>query len=143
MQNVKEMRKIATKITKEQVDNINNQCMNGWQFDVEYFLFHGEKTLIKQIQLDDENYLEFAIRYNYKNQVSLHISKFYHKIGETFSSTNGMGKSKVLAETPVVRKNIKNLVIFTKNLNDEKLLDINKNTKVSSGYGLIMESEEF
>lgn len=131
------------KITKEQVDNINNQCMNGWQFDVEYFLFHGEKTLIKQIQLNDENYLEFAIRYNYKNQVSLHISKFYHKIGDNYSSTNGMGKSKVLAETPVVRKNIKNLVIFTKNLNDEKLLDINKNTKVSGGYGLIMESEEF
>ena len=117
--------------------------MNGWQFDVEYFLFHGEKTLIKQIQIDDENYLEFAIRYNYKNQVSLHISKFYHKIGETYSSTNGMGKSKVLAETPVVRKNIKNLVIFTKNLSDEKLLDINKNTKVSGGFGLIMESEEF
>ena len=137
------MRKIATKLTKEQVENINNQCHNGWELDVQYFLFHGEKTLVKQIELDDENYLEFTIRYNHKNQVSLHISKFYHKLGETYSSTNGMGKSKVLAETPVVRKNIKNLVIFTKNLSDEKLLEINKNTKVSSGNRLILESEEF
>ena len=49
------MRKIAIRITKKQVDNINNQCANGWELDVQYFLFHGEKTLIKQIQLDDEN----------------------------------------------------------------------------------------
>ena len=131
------------KITKKQVDSINNQCANGWELDVQYFLFHGEKTLIKQIQLDDENYLEFAIRYNYKNQVSLHISKYYHKIGENYSSTNGMGKNKILDETQVKRKNVNNLVSFTKNLNDEKLLEINKNTKVASGCGLILESEEF
>ena len=131
------------RITKEQVDSINNQCANGWKLDVQYFLFHGEKTLIKQIQLDDENYLEFAIRYNYKNQVSLHISKYYHKIGENYSSTNGMGKNKILDETQVKRKNVNNLVSFTKNLNDEKLLEINKNTKVASSCGLILESEEF
>lgn len=130
-------------ITKEQVNSINAKCSNGWELDVEYFLFHGEKTLVKQIQLDDENYLEFTIRYNYKNQVSLHISKFYHKIGENYASSNGMGKSKVLDETSAKRKNVNNLIAFTKNLNDEKLLDINKNTKVSGGYGLIVESEEF
>lgn len=53
-----------------------------------------------------------------------------------------MRKSKVLDETSSKRKNVNNLITFTKNLNDEKLLDINKNTKVSGGYGLIVESEE-
>lgn len=130
-------------ITKEQINNINKQCMNGWELDVEYYLFHNEKTLIKHIQLDNEHYLEFALRYNYKNQISLHISKFYHKQGEDFASTSGMGKSKVLNETSFKRKNVKNLIEFTTTLNDTKLMEINENTKVSSGYGLIAQSEEF
>lgn len=82
---------IAT-ITKEQVNAINNKCKNYWQLDVQYYVFHNEKTLIKHIELDAENYLEFALRYNYKNQISLHISKFYHKPNEEYASTNSIGK---------------------------------------------------
>ncbi len=130
-------------ITKEQIININQQCMNDWKLDVDYFLFHNEKTLIKHIQLDNEHYLEFALRYNYRNQISLHISKFYHKQGEEFASTSGMGKSKILNETSVKRKNVNTLIEFTKTLTNDKLMEINKNTKVSSGYGLIVQNEEF
>lgn len=130
-------------MTKEQIDNINNQCMNGWELDFNYYLFHNEKTLVKHIQLDNEHYLEFKLGYNSLNQIRLHISKYYHKQGESYASTNGMGKSKLLTETKVKRKNVNSLIEFTKTLNDEQLMNINANTKVSSGYGLIAESEEF
>ncbi len=130
-------------ITNELINNINKKCNNGWKLDVDYYLFHNEKTLIKQIKLDEEHYLEFALRYNYKNQVSLHISKFYQEKGKDYSSTSGMGKSKILDEMPYKRKTVNNLIEYTKSLNNEKLLEINKNTRVSTGYGLIMPSENF
>lgn len=130
-------------ITNQQVDSIDKQCSNGWKLDVHYYLFHNEKTLIKKIDIDDENYLEFKLRYNSQNQISLHISKFYHKANDKYASTSGMGKNVVLDFTEYKRKTVNNLIAFTNNLDDKKLMNINKDTKVSSGYGLIIESEEF
>lgn len=131
------------KITKAQIDSLNSKCKNDWKFDWQYYLNYGEKTFIKSIPLDAENYLEYALRYNYKNQISIHISKFNHKENETFAVTSGMGKSIVLDETQVKRKNVNDLIEFTKTLNDEQLIEINKNTKVSKSNGLILQSEEF
>ena len=54
-----------------------------------------------------------------------------------------MGKSTILDKTQVKRKNINNLIAFTKILTDNELLEINKNTKVSKCDGLILQSEEF
>lgn len=130
-------------IKKEQINAINSKCSNGWTLDVQYFIHHGEKTLIKTIDIDNENYLEFAIRYNYKNQVTLHISKNYHKIGEYFSTSNGLGKNAMLDETQAPRKNVNKLIDFTKKLTNAKLLEINKNTKVLSGNGIFFPSEDF
>lgn len=130
-------------ITNELINNINSKCKNGWKLDVDYYLFHNEKTFIKRVKLDDEHYLEFALRYNYKNQISLHISKFYQEKGKSYASTSGMGKSKVLDETSYKRKTINNLIEITKKLTREKLLEVNSNTRVSNGYGLIMPSKDF
>ncbi len=131
------------KITEKQISNINKQCRNNWELDVQYFLFYGEKTLVKQISLDNQNYLEFTLRFNHKNQVSLHISKFYHKENENYASTSGLGKSKILDTAVVKRKNANKLIEFTKMLTDDKLIEINKNTEVSKSNGLILQSEEF
>ena len=130
------------KITQEQIKNINSKCMNDWRLDVEYYIFHNEKTLIKHIKLDDEHYLEFALRYNYKNQISLHISKFYHKQGEYFSSSSGLGKSKVLNETQAKRKNVNDLIEFTKSLTDKELMEINRTTEVTKSC-MFVASEQF
>lgn len=130
-------------ITRQQVDSINNKCSNNWELDVQYYLMHNDKALIKQIAIDEEHYLEFCIRYNYNNQVTLHISKYYHKKGEYFSTSHGLGKSKTLDETQAPRKNINKLIDFTRKLTDTELLEINKNTKVSSGNGLVLPSEDF
>lgn len=131
------------KITKQEILKINNKCFNNWSLDVEYFIYYNEKTLIKQIQIDKENYLEFALRYNYNKKISLHISKFYHKKNENYASTSGLGKSKVLDETPAKTKNVNKLIELTKILNDEELLKINENAPVIKSGGLFIASEEF
>ena len=131
------------KITTKEIQNINSKSSNGWQLDTQYFIFHNEKILVKCIELDEEHYLQFLLNYNYNNQISLHISKFYHKQGDEFASTSGLGKSKVLVETPAKRKTINSLIDYTSKLDNSKLLEINKNTSVSKGNGLIVESEDF
>ena len=119
-----------SKITREQLQKINNSCQNGWRLDVQYFLFHNEKRLYKHIELDNENYLEFALLYNYKNQIKLSINKFYHKQNDTFAVSQGLGKSKILDDTVATRKNTNNLIEFTKKLDDEQLMEINSTTEV-------------
>lgn len=54
-----------------------------------------------------------------------------------------MGKKKILDETPVKRKDVNKLILLTKELTDEKLLEINNNTQVATGYGMILQSEDF
>lgn len=107
------------KITKQEILKINNKCFNNWSLDVEFFIYYNQKTLIKQIQIDEENYLEFALRYNYNKKISLHISKFYHKKNENYASTSGLGKSKVLDEIHAKTRNVNKLIELTKILNDE------------------------
>lgn len=131
------------KITQEQIKTINSKCMNDWRLDVQYYIFHNEKTLIKQIKLDYEHYLEFTLRYNCNKKISLHISKFYHKKNENYASTSGLGKSKILDETPAKTRNVNKLIELTKILNDEELLKINENTQVIKSSGLFIASEEF
>ena len=130
------------KITREQVQKINEKCSNEWGLDIQYFLYHNEKTLIKKIDLDEEHYLEFTLRYNYKNQISLHISKFHHKEGDYFASSTGLGKSRLLDNTEYSRKSVNNLIDFTKNLNDEELMTINAMTEVTR-TPIFVASEEF
>lgn len=55
----------------------------------------------------------------------------------------GAGKDKILDATPVRRKDINKLILLTKDLTNERLLEINKNTPVATGYGMITQSEDF
>lgn len=54
-----------------------------------------------------------------------------------------MGKNRILNEIPARRKDINKLIPLTKELTNENLLEINKNTPVATGYGIIMPSEDF
>lgn len=129
-------------ITKEAIQKTNTKCSNDWRLDVEYYLFHNEKRLIKHIELDDEHYLEFALQYNYKNQISLHISKFEHKQGDYFAHSQGLGKTRILDEIQATRKNLNNLIEFTKTLNDDECIRINAGTEVTKSF-MFVASEEF
>ncbi len=117
-------------MTQKQIQEIDNKCKNNWKFDVIYFRFHQEKTLIKRIIVDDESYLQFQLGYNYKNQIQLRISKYYTQKHIGTATSEGMGKSKVLEKTMYRRKSINNLIIKTQTLTDEELLKINAETKV-------------
>ena len=130
-------------LKKEQIVKLNSSCRNDWELDVQYCLMHGEKTFIKRIDIDEQNFLEFRLEYNSENQIQVRISKFFHKPEEAFATTSGMGKNKILNDTPVVRKNTNKLIEYTKELTDEKLLEINRNTEVSKSNGLILQSEGF
>ena len=130
-------------LKKEQIVKLNSSCRNDWQLDVQYCLMHGEKTLIKRIDLDEQNFLEFRLEYNSENQTQVRISKFFHKPEEVFATTSGMGKSKILDNTPVARKNTNKLIEYTKELTNEKLLEINNNTETSKSNGMILQSEDF
>lgn len=129
-------------MTQEQIQEINNKCKNNWKFDVTYFRFHQEKTLIKRIIVDDESYLQFQLGYNYKNQIQLRISKYYTQKHIGTATSEGMGKSKVLEETMYKRKGINNLIIKTSSLTDEELLKINAETKVIDN-GIFVPSPTF
>ena len=98
--------------------------------------------MIKQIKLDNENYIEFALRYNYKNQISLHISKFYHEQGAYFATSHGLGKSKILNEEQATRKNFNKLIEYTNILTNDELMKINAETQVIKN-SIFVESEEF
>ena len=91
------------KMTKEQLQKINNSCKNGWGLDIQYFMFHNEKTLIKHITIDDENYLQFKIDFDYENKIILRISKFHHKANDYFATSSGLGLMKINNETDVIR----------------------------------------
>lgn len=118
------------KITREQIQKINNKCKNGWELDIQFFIFHNEKTLKKIIELDEEHYLEFKIDYNYKNQIVLFINKFYCKKGESYATSNGLGKKYMLEETSASKKSINKLIEYTEKLTDEQLIQINSETDV-------------
>lgn len=131
------------RITSEQITSVNSKCKNGWQLNVRYFVDFGEKTLVKRITLDEQNFLEFTLSYNSNNQISLRISKFSHKPEDNLAVSEGMGKHKILDETKATRKSVNNLISFTEKLTDTELLEINKNTKVETGYGIIQPSADF
>lgn len=129
-------------ITREQIQKINGKCKNNWRLDVQYYIFHSEKTLIKHIQLDEEHYIEFKLLYNWKNQITLSFNKFHHKEGDYFATSNGLGKNRILDTTEFSRKNINNLIELTEKLTDDELMLINSQTEVTKSP-IFVASEEF
>ena len=111
-------------LKKEQLIKINSSCKNNWQLDVKYFLMYKEKVLVKRIELDEQNFLEFLLRYTTENKVEIRINKFFHKPNEEIATSSGIGKTVIVDETAVKRRNINKLAEYTKELTDEKLLEI-------------------
>lgn len=130
-------------MSKKQIQEINNKSSNNWNFDISYFVYHSEKTLIKKLKVDDTGYLEFRLYYNNENQIALHISKFeYDRDGKT-ATTEGLGKITTLDLKKHKRRIFNNLIAFTDKLTDDELLQINAETKTSSASGLILQSKDF
>lgn len=125
------------RITAKQITSVNSKCSNGWVMNVLYYSSFGEKTLIKRITLDEKNFLEFTLSYNSDNQISLRISKYSHEPNETFAVSTGLGKSVILDETQAKRKSVNNLIAFTEELTDEKLFELEKDSKETDSKGVV------
>lgn len=125
------------RITAKQITSVNSKCSNGWVMNVLYYSSFGEKTLIKRITLDEKNFLEFTLSYNSDNQILLRISKYSHEPNETFAVSTGLGKSVILDETQAKRKSVNNLIAFTEELTDEKLLELEKDSKETDSKGVV------
>ena len=130
-------------IKKEQILKINNACSNDWELDTFYYLSYGEKTLIKRIELNEESYLHFKLEYNSSNQIEIRIDKYNIDKATGFGVSQGQGKHKILVETQSKRKNINSLIELKHELDNNKLMEINQNASISSGYGMIKESDNF
>lgn len=73
----------------------------------------------------------------------LYISKFYHKKGDYFAHSEGLGKRTMVNGTPTKRKELNKLISLTHLLTDKELLEINKSTSVLDGGGIFVPSEDF
>lgn len=127
-------------LTREQLQKINESCSNEWRLDIQYFMFHNEKQLTKNIELENNYFLSFKLYFDRNNQITLHISKNLRQEG--YSTSEGLGKFKRLDSTMFARKNLKELYKYTEILNDEKLLEINANTEVYKSP-MFVPSENF
>ena len=70
-------------ITRAEVDKINGNLKNGWQFDLRNFIFNqGDKAITRKIKLDEQHFITAKLYFSetYKNfrreglEISLNIS---------------------------------------------------------------------
>lgn len=117
----------------KQIENlkaINNKCSNGWKLNLLHYKNCNEKTLLKVIEIDNNNCLQFSLEYNNKNQILLKISELeYIDKQNKLAQTNGIIKNVVLDKTILKRKNVNKLIEVTKQLTDEELLKLNRTTQ--------------
>lgn len=120
------------KLLKKDVEKWNSECKNDFKFDVEYYIFHNEKTVEKIIELDKEHYLKTHIMYYDKREnfkwigyyINVNISKWYHKEGENFASSNGLGISLALNDIIYKKRSFKELQKATELINTELIMSI-------------------
>ena len=99
------------KITVEQVKKINSKCDNGFRLDVQYFLIHSEKTLYKDIDINNNLKIEVKINYcpEYENSLgynretgklipTLNFRKWVRESDESLWTSTDWGKRKIISD---------------------------------------------
>ena len=126
------------KIEKSKVLDINAKCKNDWMFDLEhFFIWSGEKQLIKNVQLNELDYLQ-ATLYFHEVTVNfhqlgfkpcIHINKYHkEKPDSEIAVGAGLGIYHEFGNMYEKRK-FADLINFTADYSDEeikKLVDDNK-----------------
>lgn len=130
------------KLTREQLQKINNSCDNGFKLDLNYFFIHGEKALVKNVNIDEKQYLKAFINFcdeleevtqgngiKYRKSTGRKIPyirvSLYHR-GEHADSSYGLGKMIYLGNG-VARKSLSLLQKSTKKVTDELIKNLYEN----------------
>ena len=138
------------KITIEQVKKINSKCDNKFCLDVQYFLIHSEKTLYKDIDINNNLKIEVKINYfpEYENSLgynretgklipTLNFRKWVREYEGSLWTSTDWGKRKIISDERPTRKNISLLQKLTKEVTDELIRDY-----IIEFYGNIFDTEE-
>ena len=140
-----------SKITKQQIIKINEECQNNFKLDLQCLMMNEEKTLIKNIDIDEVFNIECKIEHT-KNEnnlynICLKLSK-HKKISDKMTQLVSNYYTFILDNKEYKRRNIKDLIKYTELLNDEELqkyinkCDVLTNNDVISIFNLIKEEQE-
>lgn len=119
-----------------QIDKYNAQCKNGFKLDLNHYVIHKEKTLVKCINLESNQSLKASVLYCENNQgkiPTLHLHKGTPS-GE-FYSFSGLGQFITIGE-PQKIKRFNLLIDFTEKLTDKYILSLH-DEKITSTDTLI------
>ena len=137
-----------SKITKQQIIKINEECQNNFKLDLQCLMMNEEKILIKNIDIDEVFNIECKIEHT-KNEnnlynICLKLSK-HKKISDKMTQLVSSYYTFILDNKEYKRRNIKDLIKYTELLNDEELqkyinkCDVLTNNDVISIFNLIQE----
>ena len=140
-----------SKITKQQIIKINEECQNNFKLDLQCLMMNEEKTLIKNIDIDEVFNIECKIEHtkNENNLYNIYLKLSKHKkISDKMTQLVSSYYTFILDNKEYKRRNIKDLIKYTELLNDEELqkyinkCDVLTNNDVISIFNLIQEQEQ-
>ena len=140
-----------SKITKQQIIKINEECQNNFKLDLQCLMMNEEKTLIKNIDIDEVFNIECKIEHtkNKNNLYNIYLKLSKHKkISDKMTQLVSSYYTFILDNKEYKRRNIKDLIKYTELLNDEELqkyinkCDVLTNNDVISIFNLIKEEQE-
>ncbi len=117
------------KLTKEQVEDINQKCSNDFMLDVGAFMYHGDKQVVKYIDIGDDKKLSATlsfrdrrIGYTFKPVLSLHLA-IWNVEPSGLMCSHGLGVTIDLSE-PYERRKFSDIIAKTKDFDNEKCLQL-------------------
>ena len=129
-------------ITREQAARLNSQAPNNWNFDVFYYVTHGEKTITRKITLDEGKILEARLMYSENREerplpyrpgrtysvpaghyhIALHISIWSPSPGTECYHSYGLGQWLDMDHGRHTKRNYKDLCKIAVDLSDADIL---------------------
>lgn len=120
------------KLTRDQIMKKQAQTPDGWRYDWQYAVIHGEHTMTRRVDIDGTHFLEARLCYCAEKGANpwqttgrqiptLHVSRYQDK-GSVYVS-HGLGKWLTIGE-PEKNKNYKALCKYADGITDEMLMEI-------------------
>lgn len=120
------------KLTRDQIIKRNAQAPDGWHYDWQFAVIHGEHTLTCRVDVDGSHFLTARVCYSAERGATpfqttgrqiptLHLSR-YERRGDVAVS-HGLGKWLTLGESEKT-KNYKVLCKYADGITEEMLMDI-------------------